>query len=198
MAFVWDLLLRQSNLYNLLLCLNLDRFFGLSQNCAFLFEFLNFLVGSPQKRRFLRVSLAFVPLIQLFDRHISWNCISIGFQKMIVVLKKFLLKLSFNVVFVIGGRDFFEGNFLWNGILVFASFSRKRNLILLDLELRFCVGWRALAAFEHLFNELERFKSRLKIKSYGLSDTTLEEIFLKVCKSFLLIICLFTLTLFHT
>lgn len=37
--------------------------------------------------------------------------------------------------------------------------------------------------FEFLFTELDRYMSRLKIRSYGLSDTTLEEIFLKVASN---------------
>ena len=35
--------------------------------------------------------------------------------------------------------------------------------------------------FEILFSELDRYKKQMKIKSYGLSDTTLEEVSPKIC-----------------
>eukprot|EP00094_Tigriopus_californicus_P002639 TCALIF_02551-PA protein Name:"Similar to Abca7 ATP-binding cassette sub-family A member 7 (Rattus norvegicus)" AED:0.06 eAED:0.06 QI:3223/1/1/1/0.88/0.92/28/283/1389 len=42
---------------------------------------------------------------------------------------------------------------------------------------------RVVKKFDRLFTELDRYMPKLKIKSYGLSDTTLEEIFLKVASN---------------
>ncbi|KAL4476002.1 hypothetical protein ABPG72_007888 [Tetrahymena utriculariae] len=47
-------------------------------------------------------------------------------------------------------------------------------------EIAFQIPYKYIPQFEQMFNEIERLKNQLKIRSYGVSITTLEEVFLKV------------------
>ncbi|EWS72164.1 ABC transporter family protein (macronuclear) [Tetrahymena thermophila SB210] len=47
-------------------------------------------------------------------------------------------------------------------------------------EIAFQIPYKYIPQFEQMFNEIERLKHQLKIRSYGVSITTLEEVFLKV------------------
>ncbi|EAS03349.2 ABC transporter family protein (macronuclear) [Tetrahymena thermophila SB210] len=47
-------------------------------------------------------------------------------------------------------------------------------------EIAFQIPYKYIPQFEQMFNEIERLKHQLQIRSYGVSITTLEEVFLKV------------------
>ncbi|KAL4432497.1 hypothetical protein ABPG74_013351 [Tetrahymena malaccensis] len=47
-------------------------------------------------------------------------------------------------------------------------------------EIAFQIPYKYIPQFEQMFNEIERLKNQLSIRSYGVSITTLEEVFLKV------------------
>ncbi|EAS03352.2 ABC transporter family protein (macronuclear) [Tetrahymena thermophila SB210] len=61
------------------------------------------------------------------------------------------------------------------------QFFPESNLISdYSAEIAFQVPYKYIPSFEQMFNELEKQKKNLQIRSYGVSITTLEEVFLKV------------------
>jgi ATP-binding cassette subfamily A (ABC1) protein 3 len=51
-------------------------------------------------------------------------------------------------------------------------------------EISFVLPQENVAAFPNFFRELDREKSSMGVVSYGISVTTMEDVFLKVCGSY--------------